>query len=232
MKKLFILSILFSLTGFCALLPLQFAHAQNTPASVVNGKPNTIDEATITAPGSGWTITPQGTYKDAAGDTATCATFSGYDASESGILPQNTGCTVTYADGSQASSITTTQGSGAGVVSSGALNSSGQLVASNIAAVPPSPSGNTCNLLQLGSWGNCIAGGVAVVALGFLGLAGFLLGLVGSLFNWIVVITVFQFGSYFGNSTGLLTAWGILRDMGNIMLLFGFILMGVMIILT
>ncbi len=61
--------------------------------------------------------------------------------------------------------------------------------------------------------------------------AGYLLGLVGILFNWIIVVTVFQYATYFGNSSGMLIAWGILRDIGNIMLLFGFIFMGVLMIL-
>jgi hypothetical protein len=72
---------------------------------------------------------------------------------------------------------------------------------------------------------------LADVAFGILWLAGSLLGMVGALFNWIVVITVFQFGAYFGNSHGMLIAWGILRDIGNIILLFGFILISVMVIL-
>jgi hypothetical protein len=62
-------------------------------------------------------------------------------------------------------------------------------------------------------------------------LAGFLLGLVGMVFNWVMVLTVFQFGAYFGNSQGLLIAWGVLRDIGNIILLFGFIFMGILVIL-
>ena len=72
---------------------------------------------------------------------------------------------------------------------------------------------------------------MATVAFALASFAGLLLGWVGSLFNWIVVITIFQFGAYFGNSVGLLTAWGILRDLGNILLLFGFIFMGILMIL-
>jgi hypothetical protein len=79
--------------------------------------------------------------------------------------------------------------------------------------------------------GDVLAGAVAALAFLMLELAAFLLGIVGALFNWVVVITVFQFGAYFGNTAGLLTAWGILRDIGNILLLFGFIFMGILMIL-
>ncbi len=62
--------------------------------------------------------------------------------------------------------------------------------------------------------------------------ASFFLGIVGVFFDWVVVKTVFQFGTYFGTSDGMLTAWGVMRDIANIGLLFGFILMGVLLILN
>ena len=64
-----------------------------------------------------------------------------------------------------------------------------------------------------------------------LGLANLILGFAGTLLNWVVVKTVFEFGSLIGNSPGLLIAWGILRDIGNMVLLFGFIFMGIATIL-
>ncbi len=70
------------------------------------------------------------------------------------------------------------------------------------------------------------------VALFFLWLAAFFLGLVGIIFNWTIYITVFQFGNLIGNNPGMLAAWGILRDIGNILLLFGFIFMGISTILN
>ncbi|MDB4991937.1 MAG: hypothetical protein JWL75_182 [Parcubacteria group bacterium] len=69
------------------------------------------------------------------------------------------------------------------------------------------------------------------VAIFILTLSNLLLGLAGSLLNWVVVKTVFNFGSLIGNSPGLLLAWGIMRDIGNMMLLFGFIFMGLATIL-
>lgn len=61
---------------------------------------------------------------------------------------------------------------------------------------------------------------------------GALLGVFGMLFNWVVLVTVFQFATYFGNSEGLLVAWSVLRDLGNILLLFGFIFIGLQTILN
>lgn len=65
----------------------------------------------------------------------------------------------------------------------------------------------------------------------FLVLGNWMLGFAGTLFNWVLVVTVFQFGSYFGNTEGILLSWGVLRDLANIMLLFGFIFMGLQTIL-
>ena len=108
-------------------------------------------------------------------------------------------------------------------------------------ATPAAPAGcawnnpGACISAVAGSVGNAasgvVIGGVAMVAFAMASFCGWLLGFVGSFFNWIVVITVFQFGAYFGNSPGLLTSWGILRDIGNILLLFGFIFMGIIMIL-
>jgi hypothetical protein len=75
---------------------------------------------------------------------------------------------------------------------------------------------------------------IAVVPIAYLifTLCAWLLGIIGVLFNWAVIRTVFQFATFFGNSSSLLLAWGILRDIGNIILLFGFIFMGVSTILN
>lgn len=66
---------------------------------------------------------------------------------------------------------------------------------------------------------------ILIVAAGILGLANYLLG-------WSTYITVFQFGNLVGNSDGLLAAWGVMRDVANIVLLFGFIFLGVSTILN
>ncbi len=59
----------------------------------------------------------------------------------------------------------------------------------------------------------------------------FLLYLAGVIFNFIVIELVFQFGENIAFSQGMLIAWGILRDLANMVLLFGFIYIGIAIML-
>lgn len=77
--------------------------------------------------------------------------------------------------------------------------------------------------------GNTVLAGISLFILTF---ASMLLGIFGTFFNWVVIRTVFQFGTYFGTTDGMLIAWGVMRDIANIGLLFGFIFMGVMLILN
>lgn len=62
-------------------------------------------------------------------------------------------------------------------------------------------------------------------------ITSLLLGIAGVIFNWAVLVVVFEFAKYFGNSPGMTLAWGILRDFANIGLLFGFVFMGIATIL-
>lgn len=73
---------------------------------------------------------------------------------------------------------------------------------------------------------------VRQIALLFLFLANVFLAFGGAALNWIMYVTIFQFGNIIGNNPGLLAAWRVLRDIGNIVLLFGFIFMGVSTILN
>ncbi len=124
-------------------------------------------------------------------------------------------------------------------------DSSGQLVGRDNNALPATPGsgslenglgGKDCSINSFGDIGTCIAKGfstlmgtiVGSIAAVLLVIASFMLWVVGGLFNWVVIKTVFEFGSYFGTSPGMLIAWGILRDIANILLLFGFIFMGLM----
>ncbi len=77
--------------------------------------------------------------------------------------------------------------------------------------------------------GNAVLTAVAGFILTF---SGWILGVVGVLFNWVIIKTVFQFGTYFGTTDGMLIAWGVMRDIANIGLLFSFIFMGVLLILN
>lgn len=92
---------------------------------------------------------------------------------------------------------------------------------------------SSCGPLDVGCWLLRLPGmlftGIAFV---FLLLSGMILGLAGTVFNWVVIRTVFQFGTYFGTNDGMLIAWGVMRDVANIGLLFGFIFMGVLLILN
>lgn len=65
-----------------------------------------------------------------------------------------------------------------------------------------------------------------------LGVFALLLKAVGVALNWVVLVTVFQFSTYFGNSAGMLLAWTTLRDLANIILLFGFVWIGLQTILN
>lgn len=89
---------------------------------------------------------------------------------------------------------------------------------------------------DIGNIGQCFLNlpGMLMSAIGFLllTLSGLLLGVAGVVFNWVVIRTVFQFALYFGTSPGMLVAWGVLRDIANIALLFGFIFMGIATILN
>lgn len=72
---------------------------------------------------------------------------------------------------------------------------------------------------------------IAFVLLFISSILALTLGTVSYLFNTAMLLTVFRFADYFGNSDGLLLAWTILRDIANIVLLFGFIFMGIATIL-
>ena len=79
-------------------------------------------------------------------------------------------------------------------------------------------------------------GSVANEAMNLIGMSlvtvsTMLLGMAGVFLNLVIVKTVFQFSLLIGNSPGLLLAWGILRDLGNMLLLFGFIFIGLATIL-
>ncbi len=73
---------------------------------------------------------------------------------------------------------------------------------------------------------------LSAIAYAILVLSTFVLFIAGTVFNWVVIRTVFQFGEYFGTSEGMLIAWGVMRDIANIALLFGFVFVGIATILN
>lgn len=88
--------------------------------------------------------------------------------------------------------------------------------------------GGSCSITDPTSWGGCVVDALGLV---MLGVFTYFLAIAGILFNLVVVKLVFGFASVIGNSEGLLLAWGMLRDIGNMALLFGFIFIGVATIL-
>jgi hypothetical protein len=80
-------------------------------------------------------------------------------------------------------------------------------------------------LSSAGSAVDYVAQGVAYLIFMF---AGIILWIVGELFNFVILNTVFDFKDFFGaNTAGVLAAWGVVRDVANIALIFGFVAMGV-----
>lgn len=156
-----------------------------------------------------------------------------------------TSCVVTYAD-----KYTTRLGEIVGNAQNGNFNPQGQMCGV-LTAGAPLTTGIQASTQAAGqsqqqtegaaadTIGQCLSSGVGglasciITAVAYLmfQLAASILGFVGLIFNWVVTVTVFQFGLYFANSAGMLAAWGIARDIGNIILLFGFIFMGICTIL-
>ena len=61
----------------------------------------------------------------------------------------------------------------------------------------------------------------------FFELTVFIVGIAGGMFNFVIEMFVFNFATYLGNIDGVLIAWGVIRDIANIMLVFGFIFIGI-----
>ncbi len=62
-------------------------------------------------------------------------------------------------------------------------------------------------------------------------LIGVFLSITAFLFNIIISETVFGFAAFLGKNGGIYAGWGVLRDVANIGLIFGFVFMGVATIL-
>lgn len=82
------------------------------------------------------------------------------------------------------------------------------------------------------SMGGLLFSGLAWIAFLFVKIGGYFLYVAGSIFNYALVELVFEYATNFGNSEAVLISWGVLRDFGNIALLFGFIWIGIATILN
>lgn len=139
-------------------------------------------------------------------------------------------CTATHPDGTADSAAEANLTSGGGLIVS-STDASGNTTAGQ----------GSDNIVERGTEavGEAIGGAASdvvtralqTVGIAILGISTFLLGMAGVFFNLVVVKTVFGFATLIGNAPGLLVAWGVLRDLGNMLLLFGFIFIGLATIL-
>ncbi len=213
------LNLIFSLFLFL-FLPFSLVHAQAANNQPLSGE---LPEQKIESDPQWKTVSCKGFSGDTCytnsttNQTADCAVVASLDLSSGSDV-----CTITNKDGSAVNQVVNPT---TNVSETTATDAKG-----NVTSVAAAPAVQSCSL-NPSTWGDCLIGWVAIIALLAVEFIGFFLSLIGAFFNWVVVITVFQFGLYFGNSQGLLTAWGILRDIGNIVLIFGFIFMGLLMIL-
>jgi hypothetical protein len=80
--------------------------------------------------------------------------------------------------------------------------------------------------------GGLILNGLSFILYAFVKIAAYFLYLAGSIFNFALVELVFEYAQNFGNSAAVLAGWNVIRDFGNIALLFGFIFIGIATILN
>ncbi|MEK7601887.1 MAG: hypothetical protein AAB472_00125 [Patescibacteria group bacterium] len=186
----------------------------------------TVPEALTNNPGkygTGWTCTSEISFgstvytcTNPAGSTATCTAGGGAEAAVS-----DEGCTAKDASGKL-------------LGSTGSQNNYFASTTTNCAANGSCTSETSSVFPDVFGWlaDSFLAVTLYPLSYAVFTLAGWILTIVGVVFNWTIIKTVFEFAQYFGNSEGLLIAWGVLRDVGNIVLLFGFIFMGVSTILN
>lgn len=205
-----VLLFLCILTAWLA-MGVQFVHAQAATAPKVEIR--TLTDA------AGWTCKLQTgvinyVCTNTDGRTAQCAD-TGSEIDQRGT------CTIFNADGS-----TVTSAEGGGQIVTETKDANGNSTGKTVEET------DTIGDLLVAGLAKGMSYLVGVLAAVVLGIAAFFLYLAGSLFNLAVIKTVFEFGQYFGASDGMLIAWRIIRDIGNIVLLFGFIFMGVATILN
>jgi hypothetical protein len=209
LKKISLFLGIFLALSTSLVIPLRAnaAYDSSQPASSSNYDPGDVQSCSTGQIGTCTRINP--TDKS----TTTCTLH----------ILRNADCTVTFPDNQ-------TQVSTTGNVLIGATINNKDASGNTVST---STTGGVAGFVGNGASGvgSAIVSTLAGIAYYLMSAAGYLLGLVGEVFNWVIVITVFQFASYFANSAGMLAAWGILRDVGNICILFGFIYIGITIIL-
>lgn len=182
---------------------------------------------------NGWTCTAtKSSCTNKNGATASCINGGGSSFGSSGTTIT---CIVKNPNGTGSSNSSTFTPSGVTSTSNQTTDAQGKVItASSQTTTTPIPGSKLLSCLPFaGIFGgegsiNCMLDSVGAVILTF---ANFLLGVAGVLFNLVMFYGVFQFANTIGNAPGVLVAWGILRDLANIALLFGFIFMGIATIL-
>jgi|GEM_PF-1491391 len=90
------------------------------------------------------------------------------------------------------------------------------------------PQGSSGGPLEwfLGATVGAVLAPVALVSFAIFAIAKALLWVAGIVLNFSVLYLVFEFSTHLGTSPGMLIGWSVLRDFGNILLLFGFLMIG------
>lgn len=161
-----------------------------------------------------------------AGDTLRCVDGQ----TGGGLTGGGVRCTVTHPDGTAHTAQEEALADGSGYQSS-FTDASGNTTTSEGASDLIDRGGEAIVDAATDAVESVASAAISAAAAFILTFANLLLGIAGTLFNWVIVKTVFGFSALIGNSPGLLLAWGILRDIGNMLLLFGFIFIGLATIL-
>lgn len=146
------------------------------------------------------------------GSTAQCDTYAGDT-----VATASTVCSQSNPDGTSQQS-----NNSAGTTITATTDANGQ---SNLSIDNPA-----AEVLAKGGVAAVLAP-VALISYLILSICGWLVGIASLIFNLAVTYLVFGFSTFVGNSPGMLAAWRILRDFGNIVLIFGFVLSGIQTIL-
>ncbi|MFI5260207.1 MAG: hypothetical protein ACHQU0_00180 [Candidatus Paceibacteria bacterium] len=123
----------------------------------------------------------------------------------------------------QACDLTAGSGAGDGFTQNGVCVSRTAYVAASGAGASPTDAASSSDTFQQGL--NSIMNSIV-------GLFAWLLGVAVLILDYTVYYTVINMGSYLSHLTAIGVTWRILRDVGNIMLIFGFLAIGITTILN
>lgn len=215
----------------------------NTSAQGTNQRPATSISFSELTQANGWTcvgVTKESCTNNRQGSpffgaTARCEVNS-IPSPNPGIPDQiETTCTAQLANGSTVRG-TTTDNSAAGTITEDRSITDASGETTSVSSETSESPANVAVDAIVGAY-RCVADGpvdclIDAVGTAVVMIATFFLGIAGVFFNIAVVKTVFGFSTLIGNSPEMLEVWGVLRDLANMLLLFGFIFIGVSTILN